>query len=109
MRGHPHFGWRAFEASDLDLLFGMLWLENGSRGFIYWQPAPLHTVELETSASFVWHGLSKAPLLADPLAGTVEPLPDGCVERIAPGTFALHHVPVRDTPLFLLEGTPWEQ
>lgn len=105
----PHFGWRAFEASDLDLLFGMLRLENGSRGFIYWQPAPLHTVELETSASFVWHGLSKAPLLADPLAGTVEPLPDGCVERIAPGTFALHHVPVRDTPLFLLEGTPWEQ
>ena len=44
----------------------------------------------------------------DPLAGTVEPLPDGCVERIAPGAFALHHVPVRDTPLFLLEGTPWE-
>ena len=103
----PHLGPRAFEASDLDLLFGMLRLANGARGFVYWQPAPLHTVELETTATFVWHGLAETPLLADPLAGTVEPLPDGCAERIAPGTFALRHVPVRDTPLFLLEGTPW--
>lgn len=91
-----------------DLLFGMFRLENSARGFVYWQPAPLHTVELETSATFVWHGLSKAPLLADPLAGTVERLPEGSVKRIAPGTFTLRRVPVRDTPLFLLEGTPWE-
>ena len=42
------------------------------------------------------------------VSGTVERLPEGSVERIAPGTFTLRRVPVRDTPLFLLEGTPWE-
>ena len=43
-----------------------------------------------------------------PLDGTVETLPPACVERLAPGVLKLHRVPLRDTPLFLLDGTPWE-
>ena len=50
---------------------------------------------------------ASSPLLADPLSGTVEPLPEKCVERLAPGVLKLTHIPLRDTPLFLLDGTPW--
>ena len=59
-------------------------------------------------ASFVWRGIEKAPLLANPLEGTVEPLPEASVERLAPGVLRLNHVPLSDTPLFLLDGTPWK-
>ena len=54
-----------------------------------------------------WRGIDKAPILADPLEGTVEPLPEKCVHQLARGVLRLDHVPLRDTPLFLLDGTPW--
>ncbi len=102
-----HLGDHFFEPMEYDLLCGMLELANGAHGFAYWLPTPLHTVEYEGTASFVWRGIERAPLLADPLAGTVETLPQACVERLAPGVLKLNHVPLRDTPLFLLDGTPW--
>ena len=37
----------------------------------------------------------------------VEPLPEKCVQQLARGVLRLDHVPLRDTPLFLLDGTPW--
>ena len=37
----------------------------------------------------------------------VEPLPEASVERLAPGVLRLNHVLLSDTPLFLLDGMPW--
>ena len=85
----------------------MFELANGAHGFAYWQPTPLHKVTLDATASFIWRGIDKAPLLAEPLEGTVEPLPEKCVQQLARGVLRLDHVPLRDTPLFLLDGTPW--
>ena len=102
----PHLG-GGREPAEYELISGMFELANGARGFAYWQPTPLHTVTLDATASFIWHGIDKAPLLADPLEGTVEPLPEKCVRQLAKGTLCLDHVPLRDTPLFLLDGTPW--
>ncbi len=95
------------EPAEHELISGMFELANSAHGFAYWQPTPLHTVTLDATASFIWRGIEKAPLLADPLEGTVEPLPEKCVQRLAGGVLRLDHVPLRDTPLFLLDGTPW--
>ena len=103
----PHLGGGMREPHGYELLSGMFELANGARGLAYWNPTPLHTVEYDGTASLVWRGIEKAPLLADPLAGTVEPLPEARVERLAPGVLKLSRIPLRDTPLFLLDGTPW--
>ena len=103
----PHLGWGMREPAGRDLLFGMFDLANGARGLAYWKPTPLHTGEYDGTASLIWRGIDAAPLLADPLAGTVETLPQTCVERIAPGVLKLRRIPLRDTPLFLLDGMPW--
>lgn len=102
-----HFGIKEREPAARELLCGMIALNGGARGLAYWIPTPFHTVEYDGTATVVWRGIEKAPLLADPLAGTVEPLPEKCVERLAPGVLKLHRIPLRDTPLFLLDGTPW--
>ena len=103
----PHLGEWMREPHESDLLFGMFELANGARGLAYWMPTPLHTIEYDGTASLVWRGVDTAPLLADPLAGTVGTLPQSCVERLAPGVLKLNHIPLHDTPLFLLAGTPW--
>ena len=95
------------EPHESDLLFGMFELANGARGLAYWMPTPLHTIEYDGTMSLVWRGVDTAPLLADPLAGTVGTLPQSCVENLAPGVLKLNHIPLHDTPLFLLAGTPW--
>ena len=105
----PHFGLKEREPGARELLSGMFDLANGARGLAYWNPTPLHTVEYDGTATVVWRGIDAPPLLADPLAGTVETLPEKCVERLSPGVLKLSHVPLRDTPLFLLDGTPWRQ
>ncbi len=102
----PHLGGGS-EPAEHELISGMFELANGAHGFAYWKPTPLHTVTLDATASFIWRGIDKAPLLADPLEGTVEPLPEKCVQQLAKGVLCLNHVPLRDTPLFLLDGTPW--
>ena len=104
--GASHLG-LPWEPSAHELLCGGVSLENGARGFAYWIPTPLHTVEYDGTTTIVWSGIEKAPLLADPLAGTVAPLPEKCIETLAPGVLKLNGVPLRDTPLFLLDGTPW--
>ena len=103
----PHLGWGMHEPAGRDLLFGMLDLANGARGLAYWNPTPLHTVEYDGTATVVWRGIDKAPLLANPLDGTMEPLPESCVQHLAPGVLKLCRIPLRDTPLFLLDSTPW--
>ena len=104
----PHLGWGMREPGARELPFGMFDLANGARGLAYWLPEPLHTVEYDGTATLVWRGIDRAPLIANPLEGTVEPLPEKCIERLAPGVLKLNHIPLRDTPLFLLDGTPWE-
>ena len=104
----PHLGGGMREPHGRELLCGMLELANGARGLAYWNPTPLHTVEYEGTATIVWRGIDKAPLLANPLDGAVAPLPEACVERLAPGVLHLRRIPLRDTPLFLLDGTPWQ-
>ncbi|MBR3086590.1 MAG: hypothetical protein IKH04_09345 [Kiritimatiellae bacterium] len=105
----PHLGWSMREPAGRELVFGMLELAGGARGLAYWNPTPLHTVEYNGTATVVWRGVETSPLLADPLAGTVEPLPESSVERLAPGVLKLHRIPLRDTPLFLLAGLPWKE
>ncbi len=97
------------EPAGRELVFGMLELAGGACGLAYWNPTPLHTVEYNGTATVVWRGVETSPLLADPLAGTVEPLPESSVERLAPGVLKLHRIPLRDTPLFLLAGLPWKE
>lgn len=103
----PHLGWGMREPAGRELLYGMFELANGARGLAYWNPTPLHTTEYEGTASLVWRGIEKAPLLANPLEGTVDPLPETCIERLAPGVLKLKRIPLRDTPLFLLDGVPY--
>ena len=105
-QGAPHLGLPSEPAAH-ELLGGGVSLENGARGFVYWIPTPLHTIEYDGTTTIVWSGIDKAPLLANPLDRTVAPLPEKCVERLAPGVLKLNHIPLRDTPLFLLDGTPW--
>ena len=105
----PHLGAHyCREPAEHELLCGAVSLAGGATAFAYWNPAPLHTVEYDGTATVVWRGIDKAPLLANPLDGTVAPIPEKCVERLAPGALKLSRIPLRDTPLFLLDGTPWE-
>ncbi len=105
----PHLGWGMREPAEHELLFGAFELCGGARAVAYWMPAPLHTVEYVGTTSLVWRGVGAAPLLADPLEGVVASLPESCVTRLAPGVFKLDRIPLRDTPLFLLDGVPWRE
>lgn len=91
-------------ASYNEVTCGMFARPNGARAFVYWKPTDLITTSTYETLSIDFGDTPTLPVLADPMTGDIFELDEKMVERKDSLTIALHNIPLRDYPLFLIWG-----